>query len=720
MAKFNQILSLTSTTEIYSYLLWFLTKLTRKQNPENEATTLLIETIKNNLLNHKPLDKENFLQALEGLKDNISEEQYIPLYYSIKFANIEGQSLKKRWENPFNRYLESLFAIAYTTNPPKKMIEAVALISQKLSLILEKNSNHPKVQLFLAKISQTSSEQEAFGKFEKNLDDLTDLLTELKNVNSSNFIRVLLIHYSFARYLIRENIDFATPLPNYLLKGGFYDYLNQVNSKSNQATLSRLPQQLRKDFIDGKLRGASCFSDWKLTRGRGDFTLNLSTNTLGTCLLRQDRELLPQLPQTISWQPDAICQAPYYPSNHIQTILNKDLTYVSGPSGMTTLMLGVLELLLALPTQELKDNYVLAIASYLVSGGLHSLHEVLLVAHDLLGYFPNYQLGEYESLINHFNQDKEHQKKIISLWDNYFDYCERYFTKKLLNTEFNLNYKAYFESKLALAVLNTVPPAVTRISQQIIKIVNKKYYKFSSLLQSNQRFAEELFGEHYFGRLPNSGKDALTAALDALADDQTPLIQIIHIHAIFSRYLPSLIKQASSLKNQQAFSIVKHSLFASDLTRGRCTVNSAPSPTINMGISQHPVYLKRLNKTTVPPHLRGLDEFAPEVKSDTYSKFIHGLMPFASGLSGHALRLFEAANYYCNLSAEEWQEYGLAVFAYLAAGGNHSFYEVMVNLAALKDKKSPTQYNDCIPKSFRSDKNYEELEQEFSQLCSTI
>ena len=128
---------------------------------------------------------------------------------------------------------------------------------------------------------------------------------------------------------------------------------------------------------------------------------------------------MPTIP--VSWYPDAICQAPNLNSAYIASLVKHDIPYVAGASGMTSLFMGALTLLGSDTIPEEKNYYLLAVLAFMVSGGLHSTHEVLSVCNSHLGLVPDYQItgdsmGNYDAFFTLFSEDTEITRLLEESW----------------------------------------------------------------------------------------------------------------------------------------------------------------------------------------------------------------------------------------------------------------------------------------------------------------
>lgn len=696
--------------ELFSYLFWRISqRLNQQALPDKERLRPLLSQVKTWIANHAFLTEtaiaEHLLSAEEALGKELFEELSAVNKISCKTVLSPGI----RWENPFYRYFESQLAVVLLAKPTKAIMASVKLVSQRMITILEQNRDHPSLKLFLERISLLSHEQEAFGKLGEMKVTVDAVLALLRKNEAKDFHHLLLIHYSFARYSYREleNVSGGTEQP-LLIPGVFKQYLDEREDKPE--TVTHLSQADRKDFIDGFLRGSAYFRDWRQTRGRGSFSEGVDSNQMGVMLRKHYPADLPTLALPQKWSPDAICQEPAYESTYVQDILMKDLLYVSGPSGMTTLFLGMSELFAVHPTAKSKENYALASAIFLVSGGLHAWHEVFAVAHDLLDYFPSYVCGHYEQIFKHFEDELGFKECVEEVWQNFYVYCDKQFRTSALHQELKSSYRGYFESKLALALgqEEVCFKTVSRLSLALKNLLVENSEEALAILAKKPAISKELYHPHYFGSVTAVGQDPQTILEDLVARlslSSANLVGQLHIHSVFARHFfdELTVHQAKGLS-------IAH--VGSD--RGRKVVNQAVKPSLRLGIARLSIFNQRLGKSA-QEHLSGIDEFGPDFKSPFYLAMAGKDLPFVSGASGHTVKLLSLAKQTLDLPDEELKEYALACFAYLAAGGNHSYHEVIQIAKEQGLAFGRGGYFDSLPKSFKASTACKALEAEFPQ-----
>jgi hypothetical protein len=158
--------------------------------------------------------------------------------------------------------------------------------------------------------------------------------------------------------------------------------------------------------------------------------LPYTSTKLGISLHREDRVEFPSA--STSWCPDCLCQKADLKSLYTQSLIKKDIPYVAGPSGMTTLFSSAMLLLGQFDSVEEHNHYILAIASFITGGGLHSIHEVLTVPHVRLGLIEAYnpygdKAGNYQAFFELFSLDDTVIHHLNSAWKSTISWlCKLY------------------------------------------------------------------------------------------------------------------------------------------------------------------------------------------------------------------------------------------------------------------------------------------------------
>ncbi len=245
--------------------------------------------------------------------------------------------------------------------------------------------------------------------------------------------------------------------------------------------------------------------------------------------------------------------------------------------------------------------------------------------------------------------------------------------KSTLHNELTLRYREYFESKLAITLLhNSITlPVVNKISQAIIKLLTDNKEKMLANIRKNAlkiqaELSEPYFGHFYPASTTLTDLEMYETMLTALQEPKH-LSQTLQIHCIYSYRLADAV-QALPIK-------------LADSKNNRIKKNAA-NPSNQLGISRLGLFTKKIGSAE-KKHVRGMDEIKIDENSEFYQFISANQIPFAAGPSGHTKSLMAGAVLYGKLNHEELQQYSLAIFAFLAAGGHHSYYEVAISTQLL-------------------------------------
>jgi hypothetical protein len=149
-------------------------------------------------------------------------------------------------------------------------------------------------------------------------------------------------------------------------------------------------------------------------RGRLPVTDREYTNQLGLMLITQvdDAKGLPT--ETSRWLAECDVRVPRMDSRTARDYLDNDALFVTGPSGMTSLFLGQMEVLANFESEALKRYYLSAVIAYVAASGFHSMHEIIGPAQYALNLVPGYPI-KAPDLINHTKAPAPH-------YHHYFNY----------------------------------------------------------------------------------------------------------------------------------------------------------------------------------------------------------------------------------------------------------------------------------------------------------
>ncbi|AHE68406.1 hypothetical protein [Legionella oakridgensis] len=408
---------------IYSLLIAKLGKFQAKTMVDYQQIRSLVTVLKELMLNHEQsllvlnfhlkqtISTRGISSPLKGFLEDVivafSNEQ---LGQSFNIAEVTEDKLEAR----IPRQLESQLAIHLLHSPSPRMWESVNRVSAVIIALIDKHRDRPELfSKFLQHIhGKADHELEptlpfAFAHFPspKNLDDVITLLAD-----ANDLAAVMLIQFMFMRDAFL-NLDIPACYYDALLMaehgGDFKEYLNEVYSPGDYKCLAHF-------FLQYIAFSPGLYSD----RGRAEFDSNLD-NHLGLVTHVEDRRLMPT--RSSYWYPDCMCQKARLESPYVVSLTCHDIPYVAGPSGMTSVFLGALALLGNFTTEQDKNYYLLAVLVYMVSGGLHSIHEVLSIPKIRLGLLPEYQvsgakIGNYASFFSLFSEDPSVTTNIESAW----------------------------------------------------------------------------------------------------------------------------------------------------------------------------------------------------------------------------------------------------------------------------------------------------------------
>ncbi|MCB1827060.1 MAG: hypothetical protein KDH94_01460 [Coxiellaceae bacterium] len=241
------------------------------------------------------------------------------------------------WENPYGRLFESELFIQLLNAPTQKMMAVVGLVSKEIIKIIDEESEVWTNLSF--KLSKTISPY-LCGTFD-NVCDRDEIKNILNNNAKNDLMKIMLIHYCVT---------------------------HSIRSCSKNEKFVKKITEIADD--------AMYESDYYSDRGRDGKLKNNTTSLLGILHPNQKSyNTNHSYPDT--WIADSKSQAPSYQSNYVIKLLNNDVPYVSGPSGMTSLLVAQMLTIADTLTHEQKEAYIVSIATYLVSTGCHSLHEIL-------------------------------------------------------------------------------------------------------------------------------------------------------------------------------------------------------------------------------------------------------------------------------------------------------------------------------------------------------
>lgn len=371
--------------------------------------------------------REIFLSVQKGLR----ESDYLQTAY-------------EKLENPLARRAESELATLLLLNPTHAMMESVRRVSVEILKLID--DNLASMPDYFKNHMHSNAHEIALGAFLSvpTLEQVRTLLTE----NDPKLLpEIMSLHFNFARFVVREEgVKYAPvrmpvgkllDIAKELYPGNPLDFFTKGIVRKTEG------RWVRKYIPDTKISGSSLYMAPGM-RGRCGYFNHRRTDQLGLMTWGQaEHEVgLPKHPSR--WAADCKSQTANVNSQYVIDAIENDTVYVAGPSGMTSVLLGQMEILANFEHEDLKKNYLTAIVSYVVGGGFHSLHEVLGPAEWTLNLVPGYrvrppQSGRLAPPPNYalfFEQqaliDAEFDLRRETAWQNYFAYFNTTYLPKYL------------------------------------------------------------------------------------------------------------------------------------------------------------------------------------------------------------------------------------------------------------------------------------------------
>ena len=312
-------------------------------------------------------------------------------------------------------------------------------------------------------------------------------------------------------------------------------------------------------------------------------------------------------------------------------------------------------------------------------------------------------------------------------------YEEQVQLKRVNIHDLQIRHREFLESKLAIDLLKCAKHfiSVKKISAAIVKLITSNRKVIIDAIAELQKIknAEEIknakdkteseiiaeFREPYFGSCYAKKEEvtvdaALNKMLSILNDENPDLSQVMQVHGIFAYRIYNLIEKRNE-KSEFVSNLSFDSLFSKENRERKTDPNV--KPTIDLGITHHPVFIKMLEKSD-KKHVRAVDKCTLINHNSAFFKSAEEkILPVFCGPSTHTKSLMLGAKWYGDLAADELKEYACAAFAFLTAGGNHSFYEVMVVAKLFGVDFQSNDYSSIIPSSIKATAIYKNLIQRF-------
>ncbi len=345
------------------------------------------------------------------LMDVLASLGHLTLNDYFKKTNLDEKDLACS----FQRYFESQLATHLLLNPSQMMWDSVNEVSKGIIFLLEGNITDTPVDLFLDNLGPLEPLSEepllalAFGRF-AHRPKVVEVIAVLKDKNQ--LATIMLIHFMFMRDIYPYVKLHAYPP----FLGAYGGDLEAYLSLSHH-------EDLRPFFYNYPLYAPHLYTD----RGRLAFHFILSKQ-LGISLSPEDRIACSSTEN--AWFPDCLCQEANLNSPYVQSMIQRDIPYVAGPSGMTSQLCAAMVFLGQWHSLDKQHYYLLATMAFITGGGLHSMHEVLTIPKTRLGLLPEYKtqgemMGNYHDFFSLFHRDEVFQDNIDDAWVATIDWIRR-------------------------------------------------------------------------------------------------------------------------------------------------------------------------------------------------------------------------------------------------------------------------------------------------------
>ncbi|HDV6745466.1 TPA: serine/threonine protein kinase [Legionella pneumophila] len=385
-----------SKTEAYFFALHNLMEIA-KTTENKESINQAIQEMKILIENHEQNPKVA-ASILTSLAPKLGNEKHQKLLHNIASA-IENstyqQTLQEKYENPLARRFESEMQIALLKNPTDEMMKSVGHVSQALLNVFHqmKEQGYEDFLNQFAENLTSGKEQTGFGSQPTpiTIDKVEEILqkNDPKDLN-----QIMYIQFLFAQKWMRQLPESVLPPNRNAPTGKMLELVKEYNNgeyrDNPKAFFDNFDSMKLKFISDNQMYGSELFTA-DPTRGRQGPLQRVFSSQMGVMLVGQNQEGLDT--DRSNWTPDAKYQGANLDSPFTRDLIENDAVYAAGPSGMTSLFMGIMENYGNFTSVEAKQNYLAAVSAYMVSGGLHSLHEVLGPAHYTLDLIPGYQIS---------------------------------------------------------------------------------------------------------------------------------------------------------------------------------------------------------------------------------------------------------------------------------------------------------------------------------------
>ncbi|MCW8469962.1 hypothetical protein OQJ19_04730 [Fluoribacter gormanii] len=384
-----------SKTEAYFFALYNLMELAKTSNDEHIEQA--IKEMKILIENHEqdPRKAATILTSLASQLEDEGQQTLLRDIASTIQTSAYQQTLQEKYDSPLARRFESEMQIALLKSPTDKMMESVGHVSQALLNVFEQmeQQGYRDILEEFAEHLTSGQEQTGFGSQPESIS--LDQVRQILQRNDPNELnQIMFIQFLFAQKWMRQLPESILPPNKNKPTGKMLELVKEYNNgeyrDNPQAFFNEFDGMKLKFISDIQMYGSELFTA-DPTRGRQGSLPRTFSSQMGLMRLGQNQEGLDV--DRSSWTPDVKYQEANLDSPFTRDLIENDAVYAAGPSGMTSLFMGIMENYGNFTSVEAKQNYLSAVSAYMVSGGLHSLHEVLGPAQYALDLIPGYQVS---------------------------------------------------------------------------------------------------------------------------------------------------------------------------------------------------------------------------------------------------------------------------------------------------------------------------------------
>ncbi|CDZ76104.1 hypothetical protein BN59_00368 [Legionella massiliensis] len=441
----------SSKPEAYTYIIYTLTQWLDSYSAEvSTVINQSIESVKIAYENHEQ-DTDNIrLIIMSLLRDDIlfphHQNEIEVLASSLSIINDN----KTNDNNVLQRRFESELVSCLIQNPTHLMMSSIHLVSHAIIKTINEyrqySTDSKEQDILNYFLSELEGSDIVFGCF-KERPTLDKVIAILEENNPNDFIKIQFISFMFARSVIGplplNNLPPQTPTGLFARILELYLKTNPIPEDEQPFSYQRMAAEKNniavatdfRTFITSKLFYGDELYTQGQNRGRlGPRKTHLNTNQLGLMKLEQSAHSrgLPIIADQV-WCADAQAQEAQEDSIYYQTALLNDCPYITGPSGMTSIFMNMMFLLLNPQEIELIQAYSLGITAYIVGAGFHSVNEILIPLVKCINMLPDYPAYQgleylikpplYNLYFDRISQfDSEFNQRRHQVWANYLNY----------------------------------------------------------------------------------------------------------------------------------------------------------------------------------------------------------------------------------------------------------------------------------------------------------